>query len=247
MLLLIDIGNTITKIGFSEKNGMRVFSLKTARQRDTEEYCYILEGLIKKNNIKKPRGAAICSVVPEVTPFVIKAVGKSLDIKAINVTHRTKTGIKFPEETGADRIAGVVAARGLYKGDLIVVTFGTATTFNAITEEGKYLGGAIMPGLGLSVTALSEKTAKLPLVELKKPDKILSKDTEGNILSGVVLGHAGAAERIIREIEKESGKNFTVVATGGFAHLVKPYSAAIEFVNPLLTLEGLRLIYSFNL
>ncbi|MBI4849828.1 MAG: type III pantothenate kinase [Nitrospirae bacterium] len=246
MLLLIDIGNTSTKLGFSEKNGIKVFSLKTARQRDTEEYCYVIEGLIKKHNIKKPKGAAICSVVPEVTPSVIKAIKKSFDIKTINVTQRTKTGIKFPEETGADRIAGVVAARKLYQGHLIVVAFGTATTFNVITEDGKYLGGAIMPGLGLSVNVLSEKTAKLPLIELKKPDKILSKDTEGNILSGVILGHAGAVERIIGEIEKESGKNFTVVATGGFAHLVKPHSAAIDFVNPFLALEGLRLIYQLN-
>lgn len=198
----------------------------------------------------KPEGAALCSVVPAVTPLLQSAIETSFGIKLITVRHDVKTGLQFSvkrvEDLGPDRIANAAAAYKLYKGDVIVVDFGTATTLCVVSEKGEYRGGAIMPGLGLSVNALAEKTAKLPVVELKVPKKILGKDTAENIRTGVILGHAGAVDRIIHEIKTETGKDFIILVTGGFADLVKPYLKAIDYANPFLTLEGLRIIYEMN-
>ena len=251
-LLLIDIGNTNTTIAFYGNGGIKnILRLKTIIDgRDTEEYSYILDGFIMQHKMQAPEGAVICSVVPEVTPFLTNAVKKSFDAEPLNVNHKAKTGLKFliknREELGADRIANAVAAHEFYKGNIIVVDFGTATTFCVITEKGEYAGGAIMPGVVLSVHALAEKTAKLPLVELKAPDSILGKNTRENILTGIILGHAGAVERIINEIKTDIGKDFTVLATGGIVDSVSPYIKAIDYINPLLTLEGLRFIYELN-
>jgi len=248
MLLLIDIGNTSTKIGFYSDGVMRdVLRLKTlVGGRDETEYSYILEGLMKFHGMKKPRGAALCSVVPEITPILINAVKKKFAIRPLNVTHKTKTGLKFPAGIGADRIAQVVAARKLYNGNLVIAAFGTATVFSVITGDGKYKGGAIMPGIELSVKALAGGTSKLPEVGLKMPVRLLSKDTENNILTGVILGHAGAAEKIIGEIEKELGGDLKVVATGGLVRLVRPFMNMIDIENPHLTFEGLRFIHEMN-
>ena len=139
-----------------------------------------------------------------------------------------------------------MAARGLYKGNLVVLDFGTATTVCVITEEGVYMGGAIMPGPALSAACLAERTAKLPQVELKTPVSLLGGDTESDIITGIILGHAGAVERIINEISREIKGGLNVIATGGLADLVTPYMKMIDYVNPLLTLEGLRLIYEIN-
>jgi type III pantothenate kinase len=177
-------------------------------------------------------------------------VKKSFDVDPINVDHNIKTGLKFlinnAGDLGADRIANTVAAHRLYKGNVIVVDFGTATTFCVVTEKGEYRGGAIMPGIAMSAYSLAEKTARLPLVELKAPDTILGKSTEDNILTGIILGHAGAVERIINEIKMDTGKDITVLATGGLVESVKSYIKAIDYVDPLLTLEGLRFIYELN-
>lgn len=252
MLLLIDIGNTNITVGFLYDGEIRhILRLKTiAGGRDSEEYSYILKGFISKHDMHKPEGAAVCSVVPEVTPLLIKALKTGFGVKPVNVNHKAKTGVKFiikkSGELGEDRITNAVAARKLYKGDLIVVDFGTATTFCVITEKGEYTGGAIMPGLGLSAQALAEKTSKLPLIQLKRPESAIGKNTAENIRSGVILGHAGAVERIIREIKTETGREYKVLATGGYAGLVAPFIKTIDHVNPLLTLEGLRFMHEMN-
>jgi type III pantothenate kinase len=252
MLLLIDIGNTQTTIGFYEDRiHKKILRIKTvAESRNMKEYSYILTGFIQKHRLHKPEGAVVCSVVPVVTPLLISAVNRSFGVKPINVDYKIKTGLKFALKNirglGTDRIANAVAARKLYKGNLIVVDFGTATTFCLITAKGEFRGGAIMPGLRLSADVLAEKTAKLPRVELKLPDNLPGRDTNENICTGVILGHAGAVEKIIGEIAKGFKKNLTVVATGGLAGLVTPYTKAINYVNPLLTLEGLRYIYELN-
>jgi type III pantothenate kinase len=252
MLLLIDIGNTNTTIGFHDNGIIKdILRLRTITEgRDIDEYSYLLNGFILRHQMERPKGAVICSVVPEVTSILITAVKRSFNIEPINVNHKIKTGLRFriknPEMLGADRIANAVAAHRLYKGHLIVIDFGTATTFCVVTAEGEYRGGAIMPGLNISANALAEKTAKLPEVKLTLPSKVLGEDTRSNILTGVILGHAGAVERIIREIVKEIGVDVTVVATGGLADLVVPYVKAIKEVNPFLTLEGLRFIYELN-
>jgi type III pantothenate kinase len=252
MLLLIDIGNTNTTIGFHDNGEIRnILHFKTiSGGRNTEEYSYILEGVISTQKLRKPGGAALCSVVPDVTPFITNALKKSFDLKPFIVNHDVNTGLEFlvknVTELGADRIANAVAAYKRYKRDVIIIDFGTATTFCAVTEKGEYTGGAIMPGIALWAHALAEKTAKLPVISLRTPDSILGKNTRENIRSGVILGHAGAVERIIHDISEETGKEYTVLATGGLADLVTPYIKRIDHINPLLTLEGLRLIHEMN-
>ncbi len=253
MLLLIDIGNTNITIGFYDKGIKNVWRLNTTPDsRDADEYFYLLKGFVVHNKIKEPEGAVICSVVPQVTPLFIKAFRKIFGFEPLNVTYKLKTGLKFcirkPQELGTDRIANAVAAHKLYKGHIIVIDFGTATTFCIISAKGEYKGGAIMPGPGISAHILFEKTAKLPMVELRLPRKTVGDDTESNILSGIIIGHAGAVERIIKEIKAEitPDKGINVIATGGFANLIVPYIKGIKKVNPYLTLEGLRIIYELN-
>jgi type III pantothenate kinase len=251
MLLLIDIGNTSTTIGFySDGNIKNVFRLKTSIDvRDKEEYSYILNGFVLRHKIKKPAGAVISSVVTQATPAIKSAVKRTFGVEALIVSCKIKTGMKFNiknvERLGADRIADAVAAYRLYKGPLLVIDFGTATTFSYIDAKGQFGGGAIMPGILLSADTLAHNTAGLPRVELKKPDKALGKDTAENILSGIILGHAGAVEKIIKEIKKEVGRDFKVIITGGYANLMTKY-VKIDHYNPLLTLEGLRMIYELN-
>jgi len=252
MLLLIDIGNTNVTIGFYHDGEIKnVLRLKTiAGGRDADEYSYIINGFASHQHIPKPEGAAICSVVPEVTPLLIGAVKSSFNTDPVVVHHLLKTGLTFhiktPDMLGEDRIANAVAAHRLYKDNVIVVDFGTATTFCVITENGEYTGGAIMPGIGLSARVLSEKTSRLPLIRLSLPESALGKDTGENMRSGVILGHAGAVERIISEIKTETGREYKVLATGGHAGLAAPLIKTIDHVHPLLTLEGLRFVYEMN-
>ena len=252
MLLLIDIGNTSTTIGFYDESGIKdMLRLRTGTgKRGAREYSYILRGVMEEHDMEVPDGAVVCSVVPEVTTLFARAIKKAFGIELLNVDHEMKTDLKFRiknvENLGPDRIVNAVAARRLYEGSLIVVDFGTATTFCVVTEKGEYKGGAIMPGLALAADSLVAATAKLPRVELKRPARMLGRDTNENILVGVVLGHAGAVERIINGIKKEIGGELTVVATGGLSGLVAPYLKVIDHINPLLTLEGLRFIYALN-
>lgn len=252
MILLIDIGNTNTTIGFYDNGFKDVLRLKTfSGNRQRDEYLYLLNGFVHHRRMENLEGAVISSVVPDAVHPLVNTFRRGFDIEPLIVNHKIKSGLKFmiktPEKLGADRIAAAAGARRLYKGHLIVIDFGTATTFCLITSDGRYKGGAIMPGLGISADALTEKTAQLPRVELQAPKKIIGKDTIENILTGLIIGHAGGAERIIKEMRKESGLNITAVATGGSAHLVAPFIKEIKFVNPLLTLEGLRVIYELNL
>ena len=248
MLILIDIGNTNIKTGFYENSSYKeVLNIGTGSLQDPGKYTSLINRVIKSLHLKYPSGCVLCSVVPEVTPLVSEAIRKSFDIKPLHVTHKTKTGIKFPAALGADRIANAVAVRRLYKGNIIVITFGTATTFSVITSKGEYRGGAIMPGIGLSFNALAEKTAKLPKIKLKKSFTLLGESTEDNILSGVILGHAGAVERIVHEISVKFRRSRpVVVATGGYTDMIERYTTVIDHINPLLTLEGLRFIYELD-
>lgn len=261
MFLLIDIGNTNTMIGFYDNGIKNIWRLSTIlKGRDIDEYSFLLKGFILHHQMEEPEGAVICSVVPQVTPLFMEALRRSFGFEPINVSYNLKTGLKFcvknPEELGADRIANAVAAHKLYKGHLIVIDFGTATTFCVISSKGEYKGGSIMPGLSISANNLAEFTAKLPRIELKAPKKALGDDTESSILSGLIIGHAGAVERIIKEIKEEHSLNIekrenievdtNVIATGGGADLVVPYIEGIKEINPFLTLEGLRIIYELS-
>jgi type III pantothenate kinase len=246
MILLIDIGNSNTTVGFYVSGEIKdTFRLQTNSDRLIDGIC----GYIEQHKFETPSGASICSVVPEESDQLIEDLKKVFDIDPVVVSNETETGLLFsvdyPQGLGADRIANAVAAHRLYAGDLIVVDSGTATTFCVITADGEYRGGAIMPGPGMSVNALFEKTSKLPKVELSPVRSVIGRSTEDNILSGVVLGHAGAVERIIADIKQELTSAPAVVLTGGYASLIQPY-IKVDYINPLLTLEGLRIIHEMN-
>ncbi len=249
MILLIDAGNTNITVGFHEDNELsHILRLKRSPDGyDIDKFNRLIKDTLKD---KKLLGAAICSVVPETTSIITKSINNNYGVDPVNVTHKIETGLNFlidnTESLGADRIANAVAARKLYKGDVVVVDFGTATTFCLITANSDYRGGAIMPGLGLAADSLAEKTAKLPRVALKNPEKILNSSTEENILTGLIYGHAGAVERIISEISKETGGDLTIIATGGFSSLIAPHTKIIDHLNSNLTLEGLKYIYDIN-
>lgn len=252
MLLLIDIGNSNITFGISDhREVLNTLRVDTELPEDGADYYQkVLDNLIEKYDMPVIDGAVICSVVPEVSPMIIDAVKERFNIVPIIVDNKIKNGLRFTinnlHTLGADRIANAAAAYKLYSGDLIVIDFGTATTFCAITDDGEYLGGAIMPGIGISAESLHEKTSGLPLVDLKVPEHIPGKDTRENILTGLVIGHAGAAERIIHEISNKTKKTFSLIATGGFAGLVSPLIRKIDHINPSLTLDGLRILYKLN-
>lgn len=251
MLLLVDIGNTSITIGFHDGSSVKkILRLKTINDgRSLEEYSYILKGFILRHKIRKPEGSVISSVVPQITPALVKVVKKDFGLTPLIVSSKIKTGLKFMinniEGLGADRIANAVAAHRLYKGPLLVIDFGTATTFSYVSLKGQFRGGAIMPGIRLSADALAANTARLPGVNLRKPERALGRDTIENILSGIIFGHAGAVEKLIDKIKSETSEDFEVIATGGHADLMAPH-IKVDHINPLLTLEGLRFIYELN-
>ncbi len=252
MLLLIDIGNSNITLGISDDK--EVLNTSRIDTRHTEggddDYLKVLDKLVENYNIPVIEGAVLSSVVTEVTPLVISAVKERFNIFPVIVDHNINSGLRFNinniQTLGADRIVNATAAHNLYNGNLIVIDFGTATTFCTITEEGDYLGGAIMPGIGISAESLNEKTSGLPLVELTAPSHIPGENTTDNILTGIVIGHAGAVDRIIHDISDETKKTYSVIATGGFAELVSPYIKGIDYVSPSLTLDGLRILYKLN-
>ncbi len=246
MLLLIDIGNSNASVGFSVAGEIKdTLRLQTGSDSLIDGICEYIE----QHKIQIPSGASICSVVTGKSDQLIEDLKRAFGINPLVVTYKTETGLlyslDYPQGLGADRIANAVAAHRFYAGDLIIVDSGTATTFCVITAEGEYRGGAIMPGPGMSVNALFEKTSKLPKVELKPLNSVIGKSTEDNIRAGVVLGHAGAVERIIADIRQEMSSGPAVVLTGGYADLVTSY-IKVDYVNPLLTLEGLRIIHEMN-
>jgi type III pantothenate kinase len=222
MLVLSDIGNTHTTIGLFESNTLNTIPGIPTVQKDNSGAAYsaVINKHFQEYKVEKPEGAVICSSVPWAADILSAIVKDRFNIEAINVNHKINTGLTYSirdvDTLGADRIANAAAARKLYKGDVIVIDFGTATTICFISEKGEYKGGAIMPGLGMSAEALSEKTAKLPRVDLRMPEKILEANTAGSINTGIVLGHAGAVDRITGEIAAEIQKNPVIVATGGY-------------------------------
>lgn len=252
MVLLIDIGNSTTTIGLYDKGFKKVVRIRThPHGREAEEYALILRGIVSGLADTGLSGAVISSVVPEETPLLLTVIRKSFRISPLVVSHRIKTGIRFrvkhPARIGADRIANAVGAKGLYRGNLIVLDFGTATTVCLLSTTGEYRSGPIMPGLGLSADTLYRKTAQLPKVDLGgSPVPVVGVDTEKNILSGLIRGHAGGIERIMRDIQAETGAKAAVIATGGYADYVAPFIKRIKTVNPVLTLEGLRMLYALN-
>jgi len=253
MLLAIDVGNTNIMLGvFSGDELKMCWRIFTNREQTDDEYGILIRNLFQQNGLQAEciKAMIISSVVPTLRYPLEKMAEKYFRISPLIVGPGIKTGLNIlydnPREVGADRVVNSVAAIELYGGPLIIVDFGTATTFDAISEKGDYLGGAIAPGIGISTEALFQKAAKLPRVELVKPPKVIGKDTVTSMQAGIIYGFVGQVDGIVRRMIREFPKKPLVVATGGLAGLIAEESETIEEVNYYLTLEGLRIVYKKN-
>ncbi len=253
MLLAIDIGNSHVVIGvFHKKTLVGQWRIATALHKTSDEYGLVLTDFLQAASLVPSQfsGAILSSVVPPLTPVFYEMMEKYFLISAMTVTPALATGIQIqygrPFEVGADRIVNAAAAYHLYGGPVIVVDFGTATTFCVISKMGDYLGGAIAPGLIISAEALASRAAKLFRVELIKPKTVIGKDTATSMQSGMIFGHVGMVNEIVHRIHLELGRKTEVVATGGLCPLIAPECKIISKVRPTLTLEGLMIIYGMN-
>jgi len=250
MLLTIDIGNTNVVFAFYQQ-GVQVdmFRAQSSRNKTADEYGLLLRQffLATDHRFQEVEGIAMASVVPTLTKTFEELCQKYLRQDPLIVTEATDTGMPIllddPKQVGADRIVNGVAGFAKYGGPLIVLDFGTATTFDCISAQGEYLGGAIAPGLHLSAEALFSGTAKLPMVSLTPPNRAIGKNTDECIRSGVVLGCAYMVDSLIEQMWRELGGPCTVVATGGLAGQMAEVCRHIDRVDPSLTMEGLHLIW----
>ncbi len=253
MLLVIDIGNSNVTVGmFRGQDLAASWRLRTEVHRTADEYAVLLKSLLAGDNLSTSdiRDAVVASVVPPLISTFQDAIGRHLGIQPLVVEVGIKTGVRIctdnPREVGADRIVNTLAAYRLYGGPAIVIDFGTATTFDVVSEEGDYLGGAIAPGLELAVEALFQHAAKLPMVELTRPKHAIGKNTVTSMQSGLIFGYVGLVEGILRRIKRELGGKARVIATGGLADIIVRETSLVEFTDPQLTLVGLRLIHELN-
>lgn len=255
MILVIDIGNTNIVLGvYEEDKLLHNWRLSTSRQSTTDEYGVMIYNLftMTKLSVKDIEGVILSSVVPPIMHTMEMLCKKYLNKAPLIVGPGVKTGLNIrienPREVGADRIVNAVAAIEMYGGlkPLVVVDFGTATTFDVIDVKGNYIGGAIVPGIGISTEALYQRAAKLPRIELTKPKSVIGRNTVHSMQAGIIFGYAGQVDGIVDRITNELGAEPTVIATGGMAELIASESRTIDTTNPLLTLEGLRLIYNRN-
>ncbi|GAA4291074.1 type III pantothenate kinase [Anaerocolumna aminovalerica] len=254
MLLVIDVGNTNVTLGiFKEDVLISNFRITTRIARTSDEYGIIIYDLLKIKGIDftQIKAAAIASVVPGIMHSLKSAIIKYLNLTPFVIGTGTKTGIKIvtpnPKEIGSDRIVDAVAAYDLYGGPLIVIDFGTATTYDLITEDGSFLAGITSPGIRICADALWQQTARLPEIEIKKPDSILAKETISSMQAGLVYGYIGQTEYIVKKVIEESGiKGIKVIATGGLGKIIADETDAIQIFDDSLTLQGIRLIYNKN-
>jgi type III pantothenate kinase len=253
MLLVIDVGNTQTVMGVYDGEDLRVdFRLSTDISRSGDEFWVILRNLFREAGLDTDMVTGICisSVVPPLQVVLEDICARYFKAEPVIVEPGTKTGLAIlydnPREVGADRIVNAVAGISLYGCPLILVDFGTATTFDAVSEHSEYMGGAIVPGITISAEALFQRAAKLHRVELIAPKTVIGKDTSSSIRSGLVYGYAELVDGMVRRIKKEMSGSPKVIATGGNARIIAEHSVEIDEVSPLLTLVGLRIIYSKN-
>lgn len=251
MLLVIDVGNTNIVLGLMQGEAIvRTFRVSTT-ERTTDETGVLLLTLLRNRGIEPAdvAGAIIGSVVPSVQYSLEKALRRYLDVEPLVVGRKLRTGMQIrtdnPREVGADRIVNGVAAYHRYKQAVVVVDFGTATTFDCVSADCAYVGGAIAPGLRIAEQALFSKTAKLPRVEVSRPPTVIGTNTVHAIQSGLFWGYVGLVDNLVRRCKAELGAD-RVVATGGLSRLIAPEVPEIDDVDGWLTLRGLRLLYDMN-
>ena len=250
MLLAIDIGNTNILWGLFDGQALKGhWRLATDTSKTADDYAIVFLGLLEPAGLRPDQvsGVILSSVVPSLTPVFEELSELHFHQPPYVVSSESPTGLTLryrnPQEIGSDRLVNAAAAYARYRTTLIIIDFGTATTFCAVTAAGEYLGGAIAPGLSISAEALTLRTAKLPKVELLRPKTVIGVDTPTSIQSGLIFGYAGLVDDMVHRIERELGHTATVIATGGLAALIAPESRTIQEVRPLLTLEGLELLY----
>ncbi len=253
MLLALDVGNTNTVLGvFEGKKLLYCWRLATIKNRTVDEYGILIANLFSSRGVPREKIDAliIACVVPPLMGALEGMSHKYFSLTPLIVQPGIKTGMPIlaenPSEVGADRIVNGVAAYSKYGGPVIVVDFGTATTFDAISVKGEYLGGVIAPGISISAEALFQETAKLPRVDIRKPETVIGKNTIASMQSGLFYGYIAMVEGIIKKIEKELGQPSFVVATGGWVEIIAKEIKQIKKVDENLTLDGLRIIYERN-
>jgi type III pantothenate kinase len=253
MLLVVDVGNTQTHFGiFRGEELADHWRFATVRDSTADQVGAALRNLLglRGYSFDDLDASIVSSTVPQLEPEWTEMADRYLGHTMLVVGPGTKTGMAIrydnPREIGADRLVNAVAIRERFGGPAVCVDFGTATTFDVVSRDGEYLGGAIMTGIEISLEALSERGARLPKIDLAPPRSVIGKNTIDAIRSGVVFGYAGAIDAILRRLYDELGERTDVVATGGLSHLVAPYSEEIEEVDDMLTLTGLRLLHERN-
>ena len=254
MLLVIDVGNTNITLGvFKREELLGTFRMTTKLPRTSDEYGIMLKELVERQGIlsKDIHAVIIASVVPDIMHSLGSAMIKYFGIKPIIVSAGIKTGIRImtenPKQVGADRIVDAVAAYTLYGGPVIVIDFGTATTYDIVGPEASFEGAVIAPGIRTSAQAMWGQAAMLPAIEIKKPDTILAKETVSSMQAGIVFGQIGQVEYIVDRIRRESGyTDAKVVASGGLGNIIARETEVIDVYDPQLTLKVLRIIYEKN-
>jgi type III pantothenate kinase len=257
MLLAIDVGNTNIVLGvFDGETLVESWRLQTLRERTSDELGLLVDGLFSHSRIERVQidGIILGSVVPPLTPTILAMAERYFGVKALTVDPAVNAGMPIlyenPWEVGADRIVNSVAAyekfgRGSNR-PLIVVDFGTATTLDAVSANGEYLGGAICPGVQISADALFQRAARLPRIDVRKPRRIVGQTTVAAMQSGLFYGYVGMVEGLVRRMGAELGGNAICVATGGLAPVIAPETSLIEHIDPDLTLHGLRIVWERN-
>ncbi len=253
MLLAIDIGNTSISFGlFRDDKLQGTWHASSGIHRLPDEYAVLVSNLLALKDLKRTdvTKVVLCSTVPPLVSIFEEMCRRHMNVDPLIITPGVKTGVRIsidnPREAGPDRVVNAAAAHHLYGGTAIVVDMGTATTFDVVSAEAEYLGGAICPGIGIAAEALFMRTARLPRVELTRPKQAIGRNTVTAMQSGLIFGYIGLIEGIIGRMKKELKGPVKVIATGGYADIIGPETPAIEEVNQDLTLIGLRLIYELN-
>lgn len=253
MLLAIDIGNTNITLGvFNEEKIIRCWRLSTEITRTEDEYGVFIKNLLRETFLDdKITKAVISSVVVQLTERIEIALKKYLNIDSLIISHKIKMNVSLnleePQQTGADRIANAGAASFLYSVPAIVVDFGTATSFDIVNKNNEFIGGIIMAGMKIQAEALSAKTSKLPKLNIEAPENAIGRNTIDAMLSGIVRGHAAMIDGLIFECERELGEKATIIATGGYSSVISRYlRRKFDYINPDLTLIGMKILYDLN-